>query len=67
MIVDTFEQRTRRPRRRQRAYYSGKKKAHALKSQVAVDEDGRIADVAEIRPGRWADLKVFRPRDWSAS
>jgi hypothetical protein len=60
VIVDTFEQRTQRPRRRQRAYYSGKKKAHALKSQVAVDEEGRIVDVAESRPGRWADLKVLR-------
>ena len=60
VIVDTFEQRTQRPRRRQRAYYSGKKKAHTLKSQVAVDEGGRIADVGDSRPGRWADLKVFR-------
>jgi DDE superfamily endonuclease len=60
VIVDTFEQRAQRPRRSQRAYYSGKKKAHTLKSQVAVDEDGRVADVGESRPGRWADLKVFR-------
>jgi hypothetical protein len=60
VIVDTFEQRTQRPQRRQRAYYSGKKKAHTLKSQVAVDEDGRVVDVAESRPGRWADLKVFK-------
>jgi hypothetical protein len=60
VIVDTFEQRTHRPKRRQRAWYSGKKKAHTLKSQVAVDEDGRIVDVAESRPGPWADLKVFR-------
>jgi hypothetical protein len=60
VIVDTFEQRTQRPRRRQRAYYSGKKKAHTLKSQVAVDEDGRVVDVGKSRPGRWADLKVFR-------
>ena len=60
VIVDTFEQRTQRPQGGQRAYYSGKKKAHTLKSQVAVDEDGRVVDVAESRPGRWADLKVFR-------
>jgi hypothetical protein len=60
VVVDTFEQRTHRPQRRQRAYYSGKKKAHTLKSQVAVDEDGHIVDVADSRPGRWADLKVFR-------
>jgi hypothetical protein len=60
VIVDTFEQRTQRPQRRQRAYYSGKKKAHTLKSQVAVDEDGRVVDVGESRPGRWADLKVLQ-------
>jgi hypothetical protein len=60
VIVDTFEQRTQRPQRRPRAYYSGKKKAHTLKSQVAVDEDGHVVDVAESRPGRWADLKVFK-------
>src|SRR5262249_29286615 len=60
VIVDTFEQRTQRPRRPQRAYYSGKKKAHTLKSRVAVDEDGRVVDVAASRPGRWADLKVFK-------
>lgn len=60
VIVDTFEQRTHRPKRRQRAYYSGKKKAHTLKSQVAVDEDGKVVDVGVSRPGPWADLKVFR-------
>jgi DDE superfamily endonuclease/Helix-turn-helix of DDE superfamily endonuclease len=61
VIVDTFEQRVQRPRRRQRAYYSGKKKAHTLKSQVAVDEEsGRFVDVAASRPGPWADLKVLK-------
>jgi DDE superfamily endonuclease/Helix-turn-helix of DDE superfamily endonuclease len=60
VLLDTFEQRTQRPRRSQRAYYSGKKKAHTLKSQVAVDEDGRVVDVGESRPGPWADLKVFQ-------
>jgi hypothetical protein len=61
VVIDSFEQRTQRPKRRQRAYYSGKKKAHTLKSQVAVDEDsGRIADVSDSVPGRWADIKLLR-------
>src|SRR4029453_1342765 len=60
VIVDTFEQRTHRPGGRQRAYYSGKKKTDTLKSEVAIDEDGRVVDVGESRPGPWADLKVFR-------
>jgi len=53
VVIDSFEQRTQRPKRRQRAYYSGKKKAHTSKSQVAVDEDsGRIVDVSDSVPGR---------------
>jgi hypothetical protein len=61
VIVDTFEQKVQRPRRRQRAYYSGKKKAHTLKSQVAVDEEtGRFAHVGPSRPGPWGDMKVLR-------
>src|SRR5437764_12901780 len=61
VVIDTFEQRTHRPKRRQRAYYSGKKKAHTLKSQVGVDEEsGRIVDVSETAPGPWADIKLLK-------
>src|SRR5450432_3264897 len=61
VVIDSFEQRTQRPKRRQRAYYSGKKKAHTLKTQVAVDEDsGRIVDVSDSVPGRWADIKLLK-------
>lgn len=61
LVIDSFEQRTQRPKRRQRAYYSGKKKAHTLKSQVAVDEEtGRFVDVSDSVPGRWADIKLLK-------
>jgi CBS domain-containing protein len=61
VVIDTFEQRTHRPKRRQRAYYSGKKKAHTLKSQVAVDEEsGRFVDVSDSVPGPWADIKLLK-------
>lgn len=61
VVIDTFEQRTHRPRRRQRAYYSGKKKAHTLKSQVGVDEGtGRVVDVSDSVPGPWADIKLLK-------
>jgi hypothetical protein len=61
VVIDSFEQRTQRPRRRQRAYYSGKKKAHTLKTQVAVDEkSGAIVDVSDSVPGPWADIKLLR-------
>jgi hypothetical protein len=60
VVIDTFEQPIQRPRRRQKRFYSGKKKRHTLKSQVAVDElTGRIVDVAESAPGPTADIKVL--------
>jgi hypothetical protein len=61
VIVDTFEQRAQRPRGRAEAdaYYSGKKKQHTLKNQVAVREDGRVADVAESVRGPTADLTLL--------
>lgn len=61
VVIDSFEQRTHRPKRRQRAYYSGKKKTHTLKSQVGVDEDsGRVVDVSDTVPGPWADIKLLK-------
>lgn len=62
VIVDTFEQRVQRPRDRATAdtFYSGKKKQHTLKSQVAVREDGRVADVAESVRGPTADLALLK-------
>jgi DDE superfamily endonuclease/Helix-turn-helix of DDE superfamily endonuclease len=61
VVIDSFEQRTHRPRRRQRAYYSGEKKAHTLKSQVGVDEEsGRVVDVSDSVPGPWADIKLLK-------
>lgn len=62
-IVDSFEQRTQRPKRSPRAYYSGKKKAHTLKSQVAVGEgSGRLVHVSDSVPGRWAGIeRLDRP------
>jgi len=61
VVIDSFEPRTHRPKRRQRAYYSGKKKAHTLKSQVGVDEDsGRVVDVSDTVPGPWAVIELLK-------
>jgi hypothetical protein len=61
VLVDTFEQRVPRPRERETAdaLYSGKKRQHTLKGQVAVDEvTGEIVDVAQSAPGPTADLTL---------
>jgi hypothetical protein len=62
LIVDSFEQPIERPKDRTRAdgFYSGKKKRHTLKVQVAVDEEtGRFVEVSDSFPGPTADIKVL--------
>jgi hypothetical protein len=58
VIIDTFGQRVQRPRDHAAAdrLYSGKKKQHTLKVQVAIDEiTGEVVDVADSVPGPTAD------------
>ena len=62
LVIDGKEQRTQRPAgySQQKPYYSGKKKAHTLKSQVAVTPGGRIESVSDSFPGSTHDLTVLR-------
>jgi hypothetical protein len=63
IIIDTFEQRVQRSKDRTDAdaHYSGKKKQHTLKSQLAVDEaTGAICDVPDSVPGPTADLTLLK-------
>jgi hypothetical protein len=62
VIVDTFEQRVQRPSQRQEAdqYYSGKKKQHTLKSQIAVDAyTGCLVAVSDSVYGPTADIDLL--------
>jgi hypothetical protein len=63
VIIDTFEQRVQRSKDRKDAdaHFSGKKKQHTLKPQVAVDEhDGTVCDVGESAVGPTADLTLLK-------
>ena len=67
LVIDSKEQRIRRPSGRdeegnslQRPYYSGKKKAHTLKTQIAVRPDGLIEAVSDSVPGSTHDLTLLR-------
>lgn len=63
VVIDTFEQPIQRPKDRALAdtFYSGKKKRHTLKSQVAVEEgEGRIVDAAASVRGPTADLTLLK-------
>ena len=63
VIIDSFEQRVQRPQDRKEAdsYYSGKKKQHTLKSQIAVDEEtGQIVDTSKSVRGPTADINLLQ-------
>jgi len=63
VIIDTFEQAVQRPTARAEAdtYYSGKKKQHTHKTQLAVDATtGRVVDVSATVRGPTADLTLLK-------
>jgi hypothetical protein len=63
VIVDSFEQHVQRSKERTEAdaHYSGKKKQHTLKSQIAVNEEsGEICDVSESVLGPTADITLLK-------
>jgi hypothetical protein len=63
VIIDTFEQKVQRCKNPKEAdkHFSGKKKQHTLKPQVAVDEhDGTVCDVSESVVGPTADLTLLK-------
>lgn len=68
LVIDAKEQRVQRPggsegHSRQKPFYSGKKKAHTLKTQVAVAPDGSFQSVGKSVPGSVHDLTLLRQSD----
>ena len=57
IVIDVTEQPVERPRRKQRDYYSGKKRYHTLKTKVRIDQNSRIIDVSKCFGGRTHDFK----------
>jgi hypothetical protein len=60
LIIDCTEQPIERPSRKQRCWYSGKKKRHTVKTEIVIGENGRIVSVSKPAPGRVHDLKIRR-------
>ena len=58
ILVDVSEQSTQRPSKRQKQSYSGKKKRHTIKAEIAIGEDGRILSVSKSHKGRVHDFRI---------
>lgn len=57
LVVDATEQRTER--RKSGCGYSGKKKAHTIKTQIVTDKEGNIHHISPSVPGNIHDKKLF--------
>lgn len=63
LVIDSKEQRVQRPggpHERQKPYYSGKKRTHTLKTQLAVSPSGYIESVSPSVPGSVNDVRLLR-------
>lgn len=60
-ITDATENRCLRPKNKkeQKKYYSGKKKAYTLKTQITVARSSKILDVSSTYPGSIHDKKII--------
>lgn len=63
LVIDSKEQRIQRPGggyQAQKPFYSGKKKAHTLKTQLGVAPDGLIEALTPDVPGSVNDVRLLR-------
>ncbi len=60
LIVDCTEQPIRRPRKRQKKYYSGKKKRHTIKTEIIINKEGKIKYISKPHPGSMHDIQIRR-------
>lgn len=58
IIADVTEQPTQRPSKKQKKYYSGKKKRHAIKTEIVIKENGKILSVSRMSPGKKHDFRM---------
>jgi hypothetical protein len=58
IIADVSEQPTQRPIKKQKKSYSGKKKRHTIKTEIVIEEDGRILSISKSHKGKTHDFKI---------
>jgi IS5 family transposase len=71
IIIDATEQQIERPKKKQKAFYSGKKKRHTNKTEIRILPKGRIVHVSKTKPGAVHDFALYKkeppiPKDSTA-
>lgn len=60
VLIDATEQQIERPKKYQELYYSGKKKAHTIKTEIRTTINGKIINVSESVPGAKHDFALYK-------
>lgn len=60
LLIDATEQPVQRPQRKQKMWYSGKKKRHSIKNEIVTTENGKIVSVSKSVPGTVHDIIIRR-------
>jgi hypothetical protein len=60
VVVDVTEIEIERPKKRQKSFYSGKKKRHTLKVQILVEQTTAVIICAYLEKGKKHDFRVFK-------
>ena len=68
LLIDATEIQIQRPTKKQRKFYSGKKKRHMMKFEVITSANGKILNISKGYNGRTHDFKIRKmsehlPRD----
>jgi hypothetical protein len=58
LLADVSEQPTQRPTKKQKEFYSGKKKRHTIKTEIVMGGDGKIRSVSKFHKGQVHDFKI---------
>jgi hypothetical protein len=60
ILADVSEQATQRLKKKQKKSYSGKKKSHTIKTEVVMEESGKIINVSKSHKGKIHDFRIRR-------
>ena len=58
LLADVTETPTQRPTKEQKKSYSGKKKRHTIKTEIVMEDSGKIVSVSKSHKGRIHDFKI---------
>jgi hypothetical protein len=67
VVMDVTDPAIKRPKRRQKKYYSCKKKLHTLKSQLVINQATREIICVAFGPGKSHDFSLFKKSKTPAS